>query len=94
MVVNYNSEAQKLRILEIKAIFDPKNSFLSNSIDDRIKIKAEITSFFIRYYMNFIKLRLRLQVATIKKASCAFRGRLGCKVAGAATQNRLQVRLC
>jgi hypothetical protein len=58
--VNYNSIAQKLRILAIKAIFDPKNPFLTNSIDDIIKIKAEITSFNIRYYMNVIKLRLRL----------------------------------
>ena len=49
--VNYNSVAQKLRILAIKAILDPKNPFLTNSIDDRIKIKAEITSFNMRYYM-------------------------------------------
>ena len=66
--VNYISVAQKLRI---KAIFDPKNPFLNNSIDDRIKIKAEITSFNMTYYMNLIKLRLCLQVATIKNASCA-----------------------
>jgi hypothetical protein len=36
-----------------------------------MKIKAEITSFNMRYYMNLIKLRLHLRVATIKKASCA-----------------------
>ena len=69
--VNYNSVAQKLRILAIKANFEPKNPFLTNSIDDRIKIKAEITSFNMRYYMNLIKLRLRLRVATIKNASCS-----------------------
>ena len=34
-----NSVAQKLSLL---AIFDPKNPFLTNLIDDRIKIKAEI----------------------------------------------------
>ena len=34
-----NSVAQKLNLL---AIFDPKNSFLTNLIDDRVKIKAEI----------------------------------------------------
>ena len=35
--VNYNSVPQKLRILVIKAIFDPKNPFLTDSIDDSIK---------------------------------------------------------
>ena len=35
--VNYNSVPQKLRILVIKAIFDPKNPFLTESIDDSIK---------------------------------------------------------
>ena len=35
--VNYNSVPQKLRILVIKAIFDPKNPFLTDSIDDNIK---------------------------------------------------------
>ena len=30
--VNYNSVAQKLRILAIEAIFDTKNLFLTNSI--------------------------------------------------------------
>jgi hypothetical protein len=34
-----------------------------------MKIKAEITSLNMWYYMNLIKLRLRLLVATIKKAS-------------------------
>ena len=34
-----NSVAQKLSLL---AMFDPKNPFLTNLIDDRIKIKAEI----------------------------------------------------
>ena len=34
-----NSVAQKLSLL---AIFDPKNPFLTNLIDDIIKIKAEI----------------------------------------------------
>ena len=34
-----NSVAQKLSLL---AIFDPKNPFMTNLIDDRIKIKAEI----------------------------------------------------
>ena len=42
--VNYNSVAQKLRFLAIKAMFDPNNPFLTDSIDDRIKIKTEITS--------------------------------------------------
>ena len=51
MTVNYNSVAKKLRILAIKAIFDPKNPFLTNSIDDRMKIKAEISSFNMRYYI-------------------------------------------
>ena len=67
--VSYNYVAQKLRILAIKAIPDPKNIFLTNSIGDRIKIKAEITSFDMRFYMNLIRLRLR--VASIKNASCA-----------------------
>ena len=58
--VNYNFIAQNLRILAIKAIYDPKNPFLTDSIDDSMKINAEITSFNMRYYMNFIKLRLRL----------------------------------
>ena len=70
--VNYNCEAQKLRILAIEAIFDPKNQFLTASIDDRIIIKAEITSFIMRYCINSIKLRLQLRVATIKKVSCAW----------------------
>ena len=39
--VNHNFVAQKLRILSINAIFDPKSLFSTNSIDDRIKIKAE-----------------------------------------------------
>ena len=38
--VNYNSAPQKLRILAIKAIFDPKNPFLTDSIDDSIKITS------------------------------------------------------
>ena len=67
--VNYNSVPQKLRILGIKAIFDPRNPFLYDVIDDSMKIKDEITSFNMRYYMNLIK--LRLQVATIERASCA-----------------------
>ena len=46
--VNYNSVTQKLRILAIKAIFDPKSNFLTDSIEDSIKIKAEITSFNIK----------------------------------------------
>ena len=70
--VNYNSVPQKLRILAIKAIFDPRNPFLYDVIDDSMKIKDEITSFNMRYYMNLIKLRLRLRVATIKKASCVW----------------------
>ena len=32
----------------VEAIFDPKNSFLTNSRDDRIKIKTEITRGTIR----------------------------------------------
>ena len=44
-----------MRILAIKAFFDPKNPFLTNSIDDKIEIKAEITSFNVRYYMYMIK---------------------------------------
>ena len=51
-VVNYNSVAHKWKILAIKAIFDPKNPFLTDSIDDNIKIKAEIPSFNMRYYLN------------------------------------------
>ena len=31
--VNYNSVAQKWKILAIKAIFDPKNPFLTDSIE-------------------------------------------------------------
>ena len=65
--VNYNSVAQKWKILAIKAIFDPKNPILTDSIDDRIKSNAEITNFSMRYCMNWIKLRLWLLVATIKK---------------------------
>ena len=38
--VNHNSVPQKLRILAIKAIFDPKNPFLTDSIDDSIKITS------------------------------------------------------
>ena len=49
-----------MRIFVIKAIFDPKNPFLTNSIDDRIKIKAEITSFNMRYYMYIIKVAVAL----------------------------------
>ena len=37
---NYNSGAQKLRILAIKEIFDPKNPFLTDSIDNSIKITS------------------------------------------------------
>ena len=48
--MNYNSVAQKLSILAIVAIFDPKNPFLNDSIDVRIKTKAEIRSFYMRYY--------------------------------------------
>ena len=58
---------KKLRILAIKAIFDPKNPFLTNSIVDRIEIQAEITSFNMRYYMNLTKLRLPSRLATITK---------------------------
>ena len=69
----------------IKANFDPKNSFLTNSRDDRIKIKAEITNFNMRYYDKLIKLRpSKKQVAR----GCGCGGVLGCGVAGAATQNR------
>ena len=57
--VNYNSVAQKLRVVAIKAIFDPKNPFPTDSMDESIKIKAN----------NLIK--LRLQVVNIKKASLA-----------------------
>ena len=38
--VNHNSVPQKLRILAIKAIFDPKNPFLTDSIDNSIKITS------------------------------------------------------
>ena len=38
--VNYNFVPKKLRILAIKAIFDPKNPFLTDSIDDSIKITS------------------------------------------------------
>ena len=70
--VNYISVAQKLRILAILSSFDLRNPFLADSIDDRRKIKAEILSFKMRCYVYKIKLRvrLRLQVATIKNASC------------------------
>ena len=71
--VNYVSVAQKLRILAILPLFDPKHSFLADSIDDRRKIKAEILSFKMRCYVYKIKLRvrLRLRVVTIKNASYA-----------------------
>ena len=36
--VNHNSVPQKLRILAIKAIFDPKNSSFTNVIDDKAKL--------------------------------------------------------
>ena len=68
-------------------MFDPKNSFLSNSIGDRIKIKAEITSFVIRYYMN----KVAVAVASCdhqKSKLCTVAGAEGFWVAGAATQNR------
>ena len=51
--------------------FWSKLQFCSSTLRDRIRIKAEITSFDMRYYMNLIKLCLRLWVTTIKKASCA-----------------------
>ena len=38
MVRFNNSIPLKLRILAIKPIFDPKNPFLTDSIDDSIKI--------------------------------------------------------
>ena len=38
--VNHNSVPQKLRILTIKAIFDPKNPFLTDSIDNSIEITS------------------------------------------------------
>ena len=38
--VNHNSVPQKLRILAIKAIFYPKNPFLTDSIDDSIRITS------------------------------------------------------
>ena len=38
--VNHNSVPQKLRILAIKAIFDPKNPFLTDSIDNSIEITS------------------------------------------------------
>ena len=61
-----------MKISAIKAILDTKkNPFVTNSRDARIEIKAEISSFNMRWYMNLIKLRVRLRVATIKKASCA-----------------------
>jgi hypothetical protein len=58
--VNYVSVAQKLRILAILPIFDPKNPFLADSIDDSRKIKAEILFFRMRYYVYKIKLQVRL----------------------------------
>ena len=36
--LNNNSIPLKLRVLAIKPIFDPKNPFLTDSIDDSIKI--------------------------------------------------------
>ena len=39
-------------------------------MDDRIKTKAKITSFEMRYYMYILKLHMHLRVATIKKAIC------------------------
>ena len=50
--VNYSSVTQKLRILAINAIFGPKSHFLTDSIDNSIKVKAEITSFNMRYNMS------------------------------------------
>ena len=44
---------------------------MTNSIDDRIKIKAEITNFNMRYYMYIIKLRLR--VASCDHQKCKLR---------------------
>ena len=38
--LNYNSVPLKLKILAIKAIFDPENPFLTDSIDDSIKITS------------------------------------------------------
>ena len=70
--VNYVSVAQKLRILAILPIFDPKHSFLA---DDRRKIKAEILSFEIRCYVCKVKLRVPLRVATNKNASCVLNWR-------------------
>ena len=62
----------QITILQLKNRgFQQLKQFMTDSIDDRMKIKAEITSFNTRYYMNLIKLRLRLRVATIKNASCA-----------------------
>ena len=46
---NETSVAQKSRILAIKAICDPKNPYLTDAIDDSMKIKAEITSFNMKY---------------------------------------------
>ena len=73
--VNYNCVAQKLRILAINAIFDPKSLFLTNSIDDRIKIKAEITRFYMRYYVYRIK--VAVVFATCNHQKCKL-----CAVAG------------
>ena len=58
LCVNYNTVAQKLRLFTINAIFDEKNTFLTDSIDVSIKTKAKITSFNRKYYMNLIKLQL------------------------------------
>ena len=73
--VNYNSAAQKLRILAIKVNFDPKNSFLTNSIDDRIKIKTEITSSNMRYCINFNKVAVAL--ASCDHQKCKLRAVAG-----------------
>ena len=70
----------QITILQLKnREFQQLKQFLTNSIDDRVKIKAEITSFNRRYYINLKKQVVR---------SCACGGILGCGVAGAATQNR------
>ena len=71
-----------MRILAIKAIFDLKNPFLTNSIDDRIKIKAEITRLYMRYYVYIIKVVVVVATCNHQKCKlCAIVGVEGCWVA-------------
>ena len=74
--------ALKYRILAIKAIFDPKNQFLTTSIDDRIDIEVEITSFNIIWYMYVIKVAVALASCDLQKCKlCVVTGAEGFRFA-------------